>query len=219
MRRGFALVAAGSLVVLATACSTEDEQPEPEVLSASPSSAPTGSPAPSGLPHSGAPAVDNPMPASVLSGDPCQILTAEQVKTALGDNASSGVRHDLDELGPRCRWSNTEARASFVVTFQTAHKQGLSTTYANVKPQAAAFNEVAPIDGYPAVTYQDQEAGGPMCTAMVGLSDEYAVSVTGTIGRDGVNRPGGLLKGCVTSEFACREVGVEGCCCAQAVSP
>lgn len=184
MKRVLTVLAVGSLAVLATACSTEDGQAEPQDPASSvSSSAPASSQAASDLPHSGAPAVDNPLPRSVLSGDPCQALTPEQVKAALGDGASNGERRDLEELGPRCRWSNTEAQSSFVVTFQTAHGEGLSTTYANAKPQMPVFNEVGPIEGFPAVVYKKSDTD-PMCTTMVGLADEYAISVTGTLGVD-----------------------------------
>lgn len=181
--RKLATLTLGALAVLATACSSEDGQAEPQLSTsaAMPSSAPASNDATSDLPHSGAPAVDNPLPESVVSGDPCQSLDREQVTTALGEGASNGQRDDLEELGPRCRWTNQDTIASFVVTFQTAHREGLSTTYANVKPQAAAFNEVPPIEGYPAVTYQANEAGGPMCSVMVGIANEYAISVTGTL--------------------------------------
>ncbi|TWH20618.1 uncharacterized protein DUF3558 [Prauserella rugosa] len=65
--------------------------------------------------------------------------------------------------------------------FQTEHGEGLSATYANAKPQAEEFNEVQPIEGYPAVTYK-MKADAPMCTAIVGVANEYSVSVTGTLG-------------------------------------
>ena len=183
MKRLLVTLVVGSLAVLATACSTEDGQPEPEVLSASPSSAAASSEASSELPHSGAPAVDNPLPESVVSGDPCQALTPEQVKTALGDGASQGERQDLDGLGPRCRWTHLSNQSSFAVTFQTEPGEGLSATYANAKPQMPVFNEVGPIEGFPAIEYKKSDTD-PMCTTMVGLADEYAISVTGTIGVD-----------------------------------
>lgn len=181
MKRVLATLAVGSLAVLATACSGEAGQAEPEVSSASSSSAPSSSQASSGLPHSGAPAVDNPLPESAVSGDPCQALTPEQVKTALGDGASQGERKDEPSLGPSCRWTHLSRQSSMVVGFQTEPGDGLSSTYANAKPQAEEFNEAAPIDGYPAVTYR-MNTDMPMCTAMVGIANEYAISVTGTLG-------------------------------------
>ncbi len=184
MKRVLTVLAVGSLAVLAPACSAEDGQAEPQDAASSvPSSAAASSQAASDLPHSGAPAVDNPLPRSVLSGDPCQALTPEQVKAALGDNASTGKRQNIDGLGPRCDWNNTDALASFAVTFQTEPGEGLSATYANAKPQMPVFNEVGPIEGFPAVVYKKSDTD-PMCTTMVGLSDEYAISVTGTLGVD-----------------------------------
>ncbi|MBB3050640.1 hypothetical protein FHS23_001635 [Prauserella isguenensis] len=184
MKRALATLAVGSLAVLASACSSEDGQAEPQDSPAPSvsSSAPASSQATSDLPHSGAPAVDNPLPESTLSGDPCNALTPEQVKTALGEEASQGERDDREELGKACRWSNISAHSSFIVGFQT-ETEGLSSTYANAKPQVEAFTEVAPVEGYPAVTYKTG-AEDPMCTAVVGVANEYAVSVTGTLGTD-----------------------------------
>ncbi|WP_084706097.1 DUF3558 family protein [Prauserella rugosa] len=182
MTRKLGTLALGALAVLATACSSEEGQAEPrDPASEAPSSAAASSEAASDLPHSGAPAVENPLPESALSGDPCDALTRKQITDALGEGASpDGERRDLEQLGPRCRWTNIGSGASFVVTFQTAHGEGLSTTYANAKPQMPVFNEVDPIEGFPAVAYKESESD-PMCTTMVGISNEQAVSVTGTI--------------------------------------
>ncbi|KMS68257.1 hypothetical protein ACZ91_66915, partial [Streptomyces regensis] len=147
------------------------------------SSAPASSGAPSELPHSGAPAVHNPLPESVVSGDPCQALTPEQVKTALGDGVSQGQRSDVEELGARCRWSHSSNQSAITVGFQTETGQGLSAVYANTQPRMPVFNEIDPIEGYPAVEFKESDTD-PMCTTMVGIADEYAISVSGTLGAD-----------------------------------
>ncbi|MCR3722407.1 MULTISPECIES: DUF3558 domain-containing protein [Prauserella salsuginis group] len=185
MKRALATLAVGSLAVLASACSGEDGQAEPQGSPAPsvPSSAPASSEATSDLPHSGAPAVDNPLPESAVSGDPCDTLTREQVTTALGEGAEPGKRTDKEELGTSCRWTHLSAQSSFIVGFLTETGEGLSSTYANAKPQSEVFNEVAPVEEYPAVTYKSR-AEAPMCTAVVGIANEYAVSVTGTLGTD-----------------------------------
>src|SRR4051794_1560101 len=69
------------------------------------SSQPVPSSSAAALPFSGAPKVPNPLPASVLGGDPCtDALTPEQVKTAIGIE-KQGERDDLPALGAGCRWS------------------------------------------------------------------------------------------------------------------
>jgi hypothetical protein len=142
-------------------------------VSASPSSsAQAGG---SELPHSGAPAVADPLPESALPSDPCEVLTPQQVKEALGEGATEGERRDLDGLGPGCGWGNKKTFAVVQVGFDTVNRQGLSAAYANAKPRSAIFREVGPIEGFPAVAYKDSE-DDHRCTVVVGLADEYAIS-------------------------------------------
>lgn len=116
------------------------------------------------------------MPESVLSGDPCDALTAQQVEGALGQGASEGQRRDLEEVGPRCGWSNEETFGGMSLAFVTAIREGLSVEYANVKPKKAVFREAGPVMGFPAVAYKDSE-NDRTCTFVVGLADEYSISV------------------------------------------
>ncbi|ACU98136.1 DUF3558 domain-containing protein [Saccharomonospora viridis] len=142
-------------------------------VSASPSSsAQAGG---SELPHSGAPAVADPLPESALPSDPCEVLTPQQVEEILGEGAAAGKRADLDGLGPGCDWSNRKTFGGFRIGFHTVNRQGLSASYANVKPQSSIFREVGPVDRFPAVAYKDSE-DDPICTVVVGLADEYAIS-------------------------------------------
>ena len=127
------------------------------------------------LPHSGAPAVADPLPESALPSDPCEVLTPQQVKEALGEGATEGESRDLDGLGPGCGWGNKKTFAVVQVGFDTVNRQGLSAAYANAKPRSAIFREVGPIEGFPAVAYKDSE-DDHRCTVVVGLADEYAIS-------------------------------------------
>ncbi|WP_277068534.1 DUF3558 domain-containing protein [Saccharomonospora viridis] len=144
-------------------------------VSASPSA--SASAGGSELPHSGAPAVADPLPESALPSDPCEVLTPQQVKEALGEGATEGERRDLDGLGPGCGWGNKKTFAVVQVGFDTVNRQGLSAAYANAKPRSAIFREVGPIEGFPAVAYKDSE-DAPRCAVVVGLADDYAISAT-----------------------------------------
>src|SRR5690606_7943084 len=141
------------------------------------SSASAGAARGSGLPHSGAPAVADPLPESALPSDPCEVLTPQQVEEILGEGAAAGKRADLDGLGPGCDWGNQDTLGGFRIGFHTVNRQGLSASYANVKPRSAIFREVGPVDRFPAVAYKDSE-DDRMCTVVVGLADDYAISAT-----------------------------------------
>ncbi|WP_253865582.1 DUF3558 domain-containing protein [Prauserella halophila] len=177
--------ALAAVAMVATACGSEsDGQPQPEPSSPAES---TTSAAPSSaadddreLPHSGAPAVKNPLPKSVLDGDPCtDALTKAQVKEFLGGAATSD---DADEprLGPGCSWSNQDTLASFVLNYDVADGQGLSGAYANAK-RRREFNEIEPFEGFPAVQYHESDVDRT-CTTVVGLADEYGLVMSLAIG-------------------------------------
>lgn len=180
MRRVVAALAAGSAVFVAAGCSGDTggaAELSPTAGSSASSSPSAGG---SDLPHSGAPAVENPMPESVLSGDPCEALTRQQITDALGNDASQGERRDLEPVGPGCSWSAALAGdGSFTLGFNTATREGLSAVYANAKPKMGVFRELAPIEGFPAVAYKRTEDARD-CTVDVGLADEYTVSITST---------------------------------------
>ncbi|EHR63487.1 DUF3558 domain-containing protein [Saccharomonospora cyanea] len=129
----------------------------------------------SGLPHSGAPAVSNPLPQSVLPQDPCQAFTRQQIVEALGGDAPEGERDDI-ATGPWCSWQDPDTGAGVFVNFVTATHEGLSNLYRNTKPAVKVWREIPSIGGFPAVAFQT-DAGETTCSVNVGLSDEYAVGV------------------------------------------
>ncbi|MCP2256292.1 Protein of unknown function (DUF3558) [Prauserella aidingensis] len=176
-----------AVAVVAAACSNEsDGQAEPEgsLSPSAPSSAPASSEASSNLPHSGAPAVDNPLPKSALGGDVCtEALTEAQAKELLGDAVTS-KSSDSSTLGPGCSWSNQSSHAGFTLNYDVNGGQGISAAYANAKPKMDQFTETDPIGGFPVVQYRDND-DDRTCTSMVGLADEYAAVMTLTIGTEG----------------------------------
>ncbi|MCP2254886.1 Protein of unknown function (DUF3558) [Prauserella aidingensis] len=175
MRRTVALLASGAAVVLATSCSGESEgQPEPAPSSAGASATTSSADASEGasdLPHSGAPKVTNPLPESVLSGDPCDALTRDQLDEIFGEGTPTGERNDLEETGPRCDWNY--GGGGVTVGFLTVTGEGLSRTYANMEGLGETLDEPGPVQGFPSVTHQTESAS---CGASVGIADEYAIS-------------------------------------------
>ncbi|OLT46386.1 hypothetical protein BJF85_17395 [Saccharomonospora sp. CUA-673] len=176
-----------SAVLVLTGCAEDsDGQAEPasEVAAESSEVTPESSDAGelSELPHSGAPAVPNPLPESVLAGDPCDALTPDQVEMVLGAEVE-GRASDLNELGPGCHWGNVEQTSAFQVRFHTVMKQGLSASYANAQQQAAHFEAIDSLADFPAVEFNDgsEDTG---CQVVVGLADEYAVSIGAELGYD-----------------------------------
>src|SRR5690606_22456211 len=182
MGRVSAVVGVGLAVLAVAGCSEGvdgDAAPTSE-SSVSESVGPTSTSAQgsgSGLPHSGAPAVADPLPESALPSDPCEVLTPQQVEEILGEGASAGKRADLDALGPGCDWSNRKTFGGFKIGFDTVARQGLSAAYANAKLRSAIFCEVGPVERFPAVAYKDSE-DDRMCSVVVGLDDDYAISAT-----------------------------------------
>ncbi|HWD83971.1 MAG TPA: hypothetical protein VG497_33950, partial [Kribbella sp.] len=77
--------------------------------SGSPEAAPTSTPPVSssataaGLPHSGAPKVEHPLPESALSGQPCQEALASDQLTQIFGMEPQGKPDDTAGLGPSCR--------------------------------------------------------------------------------------------------------------------
>ncbi|CAM3200508.1 DUF3558 domain-containing protein [Saccharomonospora xinjiangensis] len=170
-------VLCGCAVVVAAGCSAEQSGEAAPKLGASMSHS-ASSPGSPGLPHSGAPAVTDPLPESVLSDHPCEVLTPEQVQQALGRGASAGERKDLEPIGPGCDWSNSEnLGAGFQIGFSVVSRQGLSAQYANTKPQKAIFRELPSVAGFPAVAFKESE-DNRHCTVAVGLANEYSITAT-----------------------------------------
>ena len=182
MRRMAGAVLVGAVVLLVAGCSaTSDGTASPASqdpgVSQSVSSSPSESQSPGGgrLPHSGAPAVSDPLPESAIPEDPCDAFTREQVEYALGDDAPEGERGDV-ATGPACAWQDTDSGAGFKAFFGTVGGEGLSSYYQNTQPESEEWEELPPIHGFPAVAFQIT-ADGMNCQVVAGLADEYTVAV------------------------------------------
>lgn len=145
-----------------------DEPGQPQLAPTSQISGDTGES------EAGAPAVASPLPASLIKGDPCKALTAEQVKTLF-----SGVEPDV---GPardtgaamQCTWANLDRGSSVGIQLVYAWENGLDTVYSK-KAEAELFEELEPVQGYPVVAYgptDDRQTG--RCNLAVGIADDAA---------------------------------------------
>ncbi|WP_326838148.1 DUF3558 domain-containing protein [Amycolatopsis rhabdoformis] len=162
-----------------SACSSP---PPPEPVVTSPTAA--------ALPHSGAPKVPHPLPASVLAGDPCrEALTPDQLKQILGTVPQSKPK-DTPGLGLSCDW---QADASVNVIYETEQHEGLSAVYELTKPQAKVWNVRQPIQGFPAVGHSTFASGtsAGFCQVSIGISDEllFDTSVSLSSRKVGVSDP------------------------------
>lgn len=167
-------VVVGAIAVSVVGCS---EQKKPS----SPSSVPS-SPQAESLPHSGAPKVLNPLPASAIGGDPCQSMTADQLKDALGQ--IQRTKPDTNSVvGPGCIWSNLDTDANLAVGYNSGDHSGLSGWYENTKPQAVVWKELT-VQGFPAVAHVTPSGGDPkdFCQISVGINDQQTVDVTVGLG-------------------------------------
>jgi uncharacterized protein DUF3558 len=150
------------------------------------------SPEPAAVPHSGAPKVESPLPASTLEGSPCDTaFTSAQLAEFLGE--PTPPERSEDALGQACSWTNTAGTGvRLQVGYQTKSDQGLSLAFQNVKPKAARWVDLDPVQTYPAVGYVDS-GGDPsdkrQCVVVVGVSDQLAYSV-GLILGDGAAAQG-----------------------------
>jgi uncharacterized protein DUF3558 len=172
-------LAVSLLALLLSAACTTTSQGEPGPATDHPQttgptdSSPTDQPGEDDLPSDGAPEVSNPLDTTTFQQDPCRALTPAQTKEL--NVPTSGKPYD-EVLGNGCEWRNDETRGKTDVVFLDRDPRGLSALYkANKAGKWAYFEELSPIDGYPAITrdvVDDRDIGN--CTVIVGVSDEIA---------------------------------------------
>ncbi|PFG47099.1 uncharacterized protein DUF3558 [Amycolatopsis sulphurea] len=130
------------------------------------------------------------MPASVLSGDPCQeALKPDQLEQILGI-APQGERNDDPALGTACDWINDTTGAAATVGYVTQVGEGLSAVYQNTKPQSSVWRVLPPVQGFPAVGYEITSAGAKsgFCQVAIGISDSLSVDASLTVRRAKVGK-------------------------------
>jgi hypothetical protein len=129
-----------------------------------------------GIPTDGAPKVEDPLDTSRFQEDPCLSLSADQSEEL---NLGGSGKPAESALGGACEWRNDTTRGRVRIAFFEKSQDGLSAEYRAEKDgKWAYFDELAPIDGLPAVARDitdDRKNGG--CPVVVGASDELTFEV------------------------------------------
>jgi hypothetical protein len=166
-------VLAGTML-LAGCTTTSSGDPAP---AGTPPNTGTGEPSPSSpaesteLPFAGAPQITDPLDTTSFQQDPCQTLTAAQTKQL---NVSATGHSIYSPLGKACEWTNEQTHGYAQIRFNNKNPYGLSGEYqANAQDKYVYFDELPPIEGYPAVSNDiaDHRKDGT-CTVIVGVTDE-----------------------------------------------
>ncbi|WP_167336186.1 DUF3558 domain-containing protein [Amycolatopsis alba] len=127
-------------------------------------------------PYAGAPAVRDPLPFSVLSGDPCTTaLAPAQVRQVLGAEVRGKIDRD-ESRGPACLWENPVTARVVRVAFATKYRQGLSAVYPSRPPGEERMWRELRVGGFPAVAARQERLS--VCTVTGGLADDVAVGVS-----------------------------------------
>lgn len=169
-------------MVLVAGCSEEPGSPTPGGDAGQTSQAAPGQQA-KGLPHSGAPKVENPIDTTKWESNPCAVITAEQFSAA-GFPSAEG-EEDLNSAGGShtCNWTWLDELSSATGRFaMDSIKDGLSHYYARNEAGATEYFEpLTSIEGHPALvamTEDPRETGE--CDVDVGLRDDavYTIQMT-----------------------------------------
>lgn len=128
----------------------------------------------SGLPHSGAPKVDNPIDTAKFEADPCSVITKQQLSGASIPVEETKPKPD-GVAGPQCTWYPPFEWGQFTGAFLTANTAGLSVEYQKNDAGEWEFFEPLVVDGYPAVFSGplDHRKDGK-CAISVGARDDLA---------------------------------------------
>lgn len=143
---------------------------------------------PTVLPRGGAPKVSQPLPRSVLDGDPCRAALPQaelgrywRVPTGAPKEDITSTRTDAPYLGPMCTWDQHSTGGRVTVTYVLDTHTGLSAVYENVQMNAKTWQELPAMRGLPAVAYA---VDAQTCHVAVGLADDLSIDVTANPGRN-----------------------------------
>lgn len=134
----------------------------------------------SGLPHSGAPKVDNPIDTAKFEADPCSVITKQQLSGA-GITLEKVDPQPDESFGPQCSWYPPFEWGGFSGAFLTANTEGLSVQYEKNAAGEWKYFEPLTVEGYPAVfNGQADHRKSGKCSINVGLRDDltYILSLT-----------------------------------------
>lgn len=165
------LITAGLVVVTATGCTstrTGTATPGPSgrsILTGGATSAP-------------APRVSAPLAVSALTGKPCSLLTAAQLRTVGLTAATTTTQPDSDPVSVGCEWNDASlgTGTQLDVGLVTALHHGLSDIYA--QRGTAAYWQPVTVAGYPGVlndTVDERSAG--TCRMDLGVTDTDVIDL------------------------------------------
>lgn len=182
MRTRSLLVTAAALALCAGLSSCSDDEPDFQGTTPPlPGGESSAAPPQAGLPHSGAPAVAEPIAdTAAWEADPCTMISADQLKAAGLTKAVTPKRQD-SATGVGCTWEfDPDTVSIFSASIGTkGGRQGLSNVYQlNEQGSLEQFEVVPPIEGLPAAiaSPKDETADG-FCSVAVGLRDDLVFGV------------------------------------------
>jgi Protein of unknown function (DUF3558) len=176
-RRRLCAALIGCVVALATVSCSTNVNGRPQGSATSSAAGGDGS---ARSPEHGAPRVRDPLNAAPFLKSPCSVLTEKQVGELFGAaDAVKGQPVRAGSTDPACDWDDSSGViGAFVSTLFLTANHGLSGIYAQKGKKLKFFQEIDPIEGYPAVLSDeiDLRSRG-LCIVDVGISDELALTV------------------------------------------
>jgi Protein of unknown function (DUF3558) len=173
LRRPLLAVLAGTML-LAGCTTTSSGDPAPASTPPDTGTGESGPPSTtesSEVPFAGAPRITDQLDKTTFQQDPCRTFTPAQTKQL---NVSATGHPIYSPLGKACEWTNEQTHGYAQIRFNDKNPYGLSGEYqANAQDKFVYFDELAPIEGYPAVSNDiaDHRKDG-VCTVIVGVTDE-----------------------------------------------
>ncbi|WP_410647961.1 DUF3558 domain-containing protein [Amycolatopsis sp. cmx-4-54] len=162
-------VLAAAAILLLAGCTEKPETPPGT------SSGPSLSKA--ALPYADAPKVENPMSASVIQRDPCDVLTPAQISSLFQGKPEVQPARDTG-VAQQCRWADISRGSSIGIQLLYAARDGLSQFYAK-KQSNGLWQLLEPVQGYPAVAYGAKDTRQTLgdCSVLVGVADNAVFEV------------------------------------------
>jgi len=146
--------------------SSTEQNTEPSVSQGEDSSGSSGG----DLPKNGAPAVEDPLDASMLQGDLCSAITNKQAQQFPGEFVGSKIKNS------ECVWTYDKDpfHLGFINgTLQSGNSQGLSKYYGgSFDEEIAKVKPVDSVKGYPAIHFDLGKSDSGVCVLMTGLRNE-----------------------------------------------
>jgi hypothetical protein len=122
----------------------------------------------------GTPNVANPLDTTAFQKAPCSVLTATQLQQL---TITTTGQPETTPLGPVCHWHNQDGPSKMDLgVFIVTAGQGLAGIYSQ-KDTYGMFQPLPDIEGYPAVTAQNDDPKQGNCVISVGVSNTLFVNV------------------------------------------